>query len=110
MSEQANKRLDILKDCTIALMSTSALLLILVFGFIVQRIPQQPNGSIDLAAFGFYSTIGFSVLELFFVVYFAGKKKKDVYWKGIYLPGVFFFLSVLTFVFGMSNIYSAILG
>jgi len=108
MSEQTTKQVDFMKeqrgfmkDCTIAIMSTSALLLTLVLGFI--KTPSQLKIFVGVASGAFYLAIGFAVIE--FVLLFPIKSEEKIRRSA---EGAFV-VQAISFAFGMVFITFAIL-
>jgi hypothetical protein len=92
-----------MKDCTIAIMSTSALLLTLVLGFITQKVLPVVKGNIALATVAFYFAIGFGVVEFISLLPIARQKIGQVAY-------VLFIVQIAFFVIGMGGISWAIMG
>jgi len=105
MPESAKKQLDLIKeqrdlmkDCTIALMSTSALLLTLVLGFIAQKAAPSEKSYIGIASAAFYFTIGFNVAEFLLLIPLKSVKRINRMTYGVFIAQAAFFIIGLFFI------------
>jgi hypothetical protein len=99
--------LKLLKDVTIAIMSTSALLLTLVLGFIVRTLPQGAKNNVTFGILGLYATIFLDALLLSLVTVRVMSGHKEPDWAPNF--SMFLFLvQMVTFSFGLGQIVVAI--